>query len=193
VTVQRATSQRRPVLDAIDRVQPTALNTAIGGGILGSLDAVAGKRLAIDAQALSTGARQPKLPYLGGAVVVLFTDGNSNAGVDPAGAAAVAEQAGVRVDPVGIATAAGAVVDVEGYQIATQLNAAPLKQIASTTNGTYFSGVDSAAADKITSGIDRKLTYEGKKDEVTALVAAGAVVVLLAGAAFSIRWFGRVP
>jgi Ca-activated chloride channel family protein len=126
-------------------------------------------------------------------VVLLFTDGNNTTGVEPAAAAAVAEQAGVRVDTVGVATPNGTAVDVDGYLIATQLDDAPLKKIAATTNGTYFHGLDATTAAKVTAGIDRKLTYQGKKDEVTAIVAAGALVVLLAGAALSVRWFGRVP
>jgi Ca-activated chloride channel family protein len=192
IVVQKPTRTKRDILSTIRRLTPGG-GTSTGAGILTSLEAIAGKRLTIDPAALENGSTQPKLPFLRASVVVLLSDGENTGRVNPVAAATVAEQAGVRVDPVGLGTSAGAVVTVDGFNVATSLDESSLRQVAQTTNGTYYRAPDAAALRKVYGGIDLKLTIQGQKNEITSLFAAGAVVVLLVAGALSLRWFGRVP
>src|SRR5206468_1604175 len=89
------------LLDAVKSLS-TSRGTAIGEGILTSLDAIA----EVDPTVAPTGtdvARAPGAAYAADAIV-LMTDGSSNAGVDPATAAQEAADRGVRVYSIGFGT-----------------------------------------------------------------------------------------
>jgi Ca-activated chloride channel family protein len=189
--LQKPTTNTHDVLSAIGRLNPGG-GTSLGDAIITSLRAVAGKPLALDADALQNGTRQPSLPFLGSAVVILLSDGENTAQLDPVAAADVASQAGVRIDPIGLGSASGAVVNVDGFSVTTNLDEGLLRRIAKTSNGTYYHASEASKLTSVYSNIDLKLTVQGKKTEVTSLFAAGALVLFLVAAALSIRWFGRV-
>ena len=127
--VQAPTRSHDEVLAAIDRLSPRG-GTALGRGILTSLGAVAGEPLALDRTALENNARQPGVHFLGSAAVVLLSDGDNTAALDPLALASVAAQAGVRIFPIGIGSPNGAVVDIDGFQVATALDANLLRGVA---------------------------------------------------------------
>ena len=79
----------------------------------------------------------PKGTYTS-AVIVLLTDGENNESPDPLAAAQVAADRGVRIYTVGIGTAAGTNVHINGFTVHTQLDEATLQQIAQITGGTYY-------------------------------------------------------
>lgn len=189
--VQPPTRSRRDVLDAVDRLSAKG-GTALGRGILTSLGAIAGKPLVLDQEALASGARQPAVRFLGSAAVVLLSDGDNTAALDPAALAPVAAQAGVRIFPIGLGSPGGSVVDVGGFQVATALDAPLLRDIASRSGGTYFAASDAAALQRVYGTIDLKLTVTGKKTEVTAVVAGVGLLCFLVAAGLSMRWYGRV-
>jgi Ca-activated chloride channel homolog len=189
--VQPPTRSRRDVLDAIDRLSPRG-GTALGRGILTSLGAVAGKPLRIDQAALEEGARQPNVRFLGSAAIILLSDGDNTAALDPRALAPVAAQAGVRIFPIGIGSPNGAVVDVDGFQVATALDADLLRDVARGSRGTYFAASDADTLRKVYDSIDLKLTVAGRKTEITAIFAGGGLVLFLAAAGLSMRWHGRV-
>lgn len=112
--VQAPTGDRELLLDAI-RSLTTGRRTAIGSGILTSIDAIAeidpnvarsqqeeipGASPAPDAAPVPDGAYAPD-------IVVLLTDGVSNAGPAPLDAAQQARDRGVRVYTIGFGTADG--------------------------------------------------------------------------------------
>jgi Ca-activated chloride channel family protein len=189
--VQSPTRSRSEVLDAVDRLKVKG-GTALGRGILTSLSAVAGKPIALDRAALESGARQPGVHFLGSAAVVLLSDGDNTAALDPLAIAPIAAQAGVRIFPIGIGSPNGAVVDVDGFQIATALDAQLLKGVAARSGGTYFAAQDADALQRIYDSIDLHLTVEGQKTEITAIVAGAGLLFFLLAAGLSLRWFGRV-
>ena len=49
----------------------------------------------------------------------------------------------MRIYPIGLGSPQGTVLEVDGFQIATRLDEATLKQIADTTDGTYYAASDS--------------------------------------------------
>ena len=124
--------------------------------------------------------------------MILLSDGENTARLDPLELAPVAAQAGVRIFPIGLGTANGAVVDIGGFRVATNLDEPLLKKIAASSNGTYFQAKDAATLSKIYSTIDLQLTVSGKKTEVTAVVAGAGLFLFLIGAALSMRWYGRM-
>jgi len=80
----------------------TSFGTAIGEGILTSLDAIA----QVDPSVAPTGATVRRSPGAGYAddVIVVLTDGSNNSGVDPQTAAREAADRGVRVFTIGYGT-----------------------------------------------------------------------------------------
>ena len=69
--------------------------------------------------------------------------------LDPLALASVAAQAGVRIFPIGIGSASGAVVDIDGYQVATALDADLLRRVAERSGGTYFAPRDAASLERV--------------------------------------------
>ena len=189
--MQTPTRSKRDVLDAVGRLSAKG-GTAIGRGILTSLGAVAGKPLALDREALESGAPQPGIRFLGSSAVVLLSDGDNTAALDPLALAPVAAQAGVRIFPIGIGSPNGSVVDVGGFQVATALDAELLRGIAEGSGGTYFAAADADALQRVYDRIDLKLNVSGRKTEITAIFAGVGLLFFLVAAGLSMRWYGRV-
>ena len=75
-------TSKSDVLAAIKRLSPGG-GTAIGRAILTSLDAIAGKPIRVDPDALSEGGDPGNVEFLGSSAVVLLTDGENTAALDP--------------------------------------------------------------------------------------------------------------
>jgi Ca-activated chloride channel family protein len=187
--VQQPTADQAAVLAAIERLSPQG-GTSLGQGIFTSLNAIAGEALAIDADAA---IESLQLDDYSSGVILLLTDGEDTAGQDPLEIAQVAAEAGVRIYPVGIGSVEGTVVELEGFNILTQLNEATLQEIADLTNGRYYHAEDEESLQEIYENVDLQLTVEGEKSEVTSIIAGISLFLLLTGGALSLLWFGRAP
>jgi len=192
LVVQPPTNDQAVVLAAIDRLTPQGA-TSLGNGIFSSLNAIAGEAISIDPESLSGESRQIEIGPFPGSVVLLLTDGENTASPDPVAVAQLAADAGVRIYPVGIGSPNGAVIEVEGFQVQTQLNEPLLQEIASLTNGDYYQAADQEVLEEIYDTIDLQLTIEGEKTEVTSLFAGAGLLVFLFGGLLSLLWFGRMP
>ena len=95
------TTDDQELITALGGLSPSG-GTAIGDGILASLDAIA----QVDPSVTPTGAtvRRPAGAGFSDDVIVLLTDGSNNRGVDPATAAKEAAARGVRVFTIGYGT-----------------------------------------------------------------------------------------
>jgi Ca-activated chloride channel family protein len=189
--VQPPTNVKGEVLGAIRRLSPEG-GTSLGQGILASLNAIAGKPISLDLQALSDGG-SANIGFLGSSAVVLLTDGEDTSNLDPIAVTDAAAQAGVRIYPIGIGSEAGAVVEVDGFNIATRLDEALLREVAEVGNGKYFRARDATELAAIYRDIDLHLTTRGEDTEVTGILAAAGALILLLGAGLTMMWFGRVP
>lgn len=191
LVTQQPTHDRARVLDAIGRLTPQG-GTALARGIQTSLSAIVGKTVQLDA---SNGAAEPAgqdLGYHGSAAVILLSDGENNVDPDPIGVAELASTAGVRVYPVGLGSAEGTVLEINGFQVETALDEELLRQIASTTDARYFPAADEKALAEVYRSIDLDWTVRAESVEITALLAAAAGLLLLIGAGLSLAWYGRV-
>ena len=170
--------------------------TSLGDAILASLSAITHKTVAIGRDGSA-----PNIGYWPSATIVLFSDGQNQAGAtsggtgtDPAtdAAASVAEKAGVHIDTVGVGTTAGSNVDVDGYHLFTALNVATLKSISQATGGTYHPASDAGELDGIASSIDLRLTVTNQPLPLAGAFIALALALLAAGAVLTVVRSGRV-
>ena len=126
------------------------------------------------------------------AVIILLTDGATNAGYDPIEAARIASNYGVRVYTVGFGTQRGDVVGFGGFSARAQLDEEALKKIADMTKGRYFHAASAEDLKAVYSVLSKQLIVETKEMEITAFFAAAAAVLLLLGAGLSLAWYNRV-
>ena len=192
LVVQPPTDDQAAVLATIDRLSPEG-GTSLGQGIFSSLSAIAGEALAIDDATLEEGPVAAQIGHYPSAVIVLLSDGENTAPPEPLDVAQLAAEAGVRIFPVGVGSPGGTVVEIKGFSILTQLHEAPLQELASLTNGSYYSAQDAESLQEIYENIDLQLTVHGEKMEITSIVAGVSLLLFLIGGALSLFWFGRVP
>lgn len=197
--VQPPTNDQAEVLAAINRLAP-ARGTSLSNGILASLNAIA---LANGRQSPTFYTNRtpaptvvptavPKGTYTP-AAIVLLTDGENTAPPGPSEAATAAAERGVRIYPVGIGSAAGAPLKIEGFVVQTRLDEATLKQIAQRTDGTYYNAVSEDQLQKVYENLSTQLVIRPERTEVTALFAGIGLLALLLGGVFSALWLGRIP
>jgi Ca-activated chloride channel family protein len=167
--------------------------TSLGDAILASLSAITHKTVV-----LRRDGSAPDIGYWPSATIVLFSDGQDGAGSGGGAsgstgpAASAAEKAGVHVDTVGVGTAAGTTVDVDGYHLFTALNAAALRSIAQTTAGAYHPAADAGQLNGIASSIDLRLTTTHEPLPLAGAFIGVALVLLAVGAVLTVTRSGRV-
>jgi len=191
VVVQWPTTNHLDAIAAINRVSVGG-GTSIGQGLLTSLDTIAGKQITVDPNASLSDDAKVAVGYYGGATVVAFTDGENTDPPDPLSVAQVDSVAGVRVHTVGVGTESGTVVQVDGFSLSTALDSDALKQIASSTGGSYHAATDANGPAAISKTISLHFKLVAQHSEVTGLFCAAAAGLLLLGSLASVRWFGRI-
>jgi len=186
------TADHSTVTAAIRRLAPGG-GTSLGDAILASLSAITHKTVV-----LGPGGSAPAIGYWPSATIVLFSDGQDGAGAaggggtSTAAAAAVAQKAGVHVDTVGVGTAAGTTVDVDGYHLFTALDPATLKSISQATGGAYHPASDASQLNGIASSINLRLTVTNQPMPLAGAFIALALALLVAGAVLTVARTGRV-
>ena len=126
-------------------------------------------------------------------VIVLLSDGENNERPDPIAMAQEAADRGIRIVTIGIGSAAGADLDLDGFKVHTQLDEATLTQIAEMTGGSYHAADDPDGVEAIYQDLQPKLVVRTEPLEVTSLFAALGLALLVVGGALSLAWSGRLP
>jgi len=191
VVTQRPTTDKVAVLAAIARLKPQG-DTSLGNGILGGLTAIAGKPIRVPGDAETGRTDETPIGYYSGTAIVLLTDGENTSGPEPVDLADLASAAGVRIEPIGLGTPDGTVIEVDGFSIATALDEPLLRQIAETTGGTYRRASDAQSLAQVYDSIELQWTTRSVPHEITSIVAAVGALLLLAGAATAVLRQGRV-
>jgi Ca-activated chloride channel family protein len=190
--LQEATTRHELALDTIDRLTPDG-GTSLAQGLFTSLSAVTGEPIAITQEAIDAGdVTLLDLGWHAGAVVVVFSDGENRAGLDPHDVAELAANSGIRIFTVGVGATDGTTLAIDGFTLATALNEQTLVEIAEVSGGQYFAAANGVDLEAVSDAIDLELTFRGEPSEITALVAIAGLALLLAGAALSLHWFGRI-
>jgi Ca-activated chloride channel homolog len=192
-------------LAAVRRLS-TGGGTSLGSAILAALSAITQRTVT-----LGSNGGAPDIGFWPSATIVMFSDGqdggagglSSGGGTAGAGssapgvadtdaAVAVAEQAGVHIDTVGVGTAAGTTVDADGYHLFTALDEATLKSISQATGGAYHPASNVSELDGIASSINLRLTVTHQPLPLAGAVIALALLLLVAGALLTVTRTGRV-
>jgi Ca-activated chloride channel family protein len=126
------------------------------------------------------------------AVMILLTDGQTNAGYDPQEAARTASEYGVRVYTVGFGTARGNIVGFGGFQMRAQLDEEALKKVADTTRAKYFHAQTGEDLKAIYDVLSRQLVVELREMEITSFFAALSAALMLMAAGLSLAWYHRI-
>ncbi|MBI2957327.1 MAG: VWA domain-containing protein [Chloroflexi bacterium] len=199
--VQGPTQDRESVLAAINRLTPQR-RTAIGSGILTSLDAIfeeADAKPASSPRDAPIGAEQKQEPRevppgsYGAAVIILLSDGVSNTGPPPLEVVDRASSRGVRVYTVGMGSAEGTVLRNQGYSIRVRLDEETLKRVAERTAASYFKAQTESDLGNIYESLSSRLVLKPQQLEVTVGFTALAAVLMLVAGTLSLLWFNRLP
>jgi Ca-activated chloride channel family protein len=126
------------------------------------------------------------------AVIIVLTDGATNAGADPIEAARQAANHGVRVFTVGFGTSEGAVVEFGGWGMRAQLDEDALKAIADITRAQYYRASSAQDLQAVYKILSKSLVQETKKTEITSYFSAAAALIALVSAGLSLLWFNRI-
>jgi Ca-activated chloride channel family protein len=153
--------------------------TAIGEGVFTSLGEIAATAAKYD---------QKKVP----ATVVLLSDGTNTTGRTPQEAAAAAREAGVPVSTIAYGTQTGT-VELDGQLVPVPVDTETLAALAEETDGRAYTAQTSDELNGVYDDIRSSVGFRTERREITQWFAGLALLLGLAAAGFSLRWFSRLP
>jgi Ca-activated chloride channel family protein len=183
----------------------TSRGTAIGQGILTSLDAIA----QVDPSVASTGARPARASGYAHDVIVVLTDGSNNEGVDPQTAARQAAARGVRVFTIGFGTTNPAPLVCSGSQYGgfggggyggggygggfggrnpLVADYGALRQIAGLTGGRFYRAENADQLKAALGNLSGTFTIIREHRDIAAWFAALGGLLIAAALALSLWW-----
>ncbi|MEU6038003.1 VWA domain-containing protein [Actinomadura sp. NPDC047616] len=172
------TTDRRAMLAGIDRLT-LGPRTAIGEGVIVSLDAIAG-----------FGAQFGGQPPPGR--VVLLSDGTNTAGRSPRDAAQRALGAGIPVSTIAYGTAEG-VMYQNGTAVPVPVDGPALERLAQETGGRYYEAASGGELRRVYEDIGSSIGYRVEQREIWAWFVAAGLLLSVAVSAGSLLWFSRLP
>lgn len=197
---QQATIDRPSLIGAIDRIQMQR-GTAIGSAIVLCLAELFPDH-GLDLGEMTFGssrrktANKPFTPVAPGAyesaAIILLSDGRRTTGVDTLQAAKMAADRGVRVYVVGLGTPDGHLAEGDGMAIYLQLDEPALREVARTTGGEYYHAGTAEDLRRVYQSLGSRLQIGTRETELTGVLAMAAAILLMAGSALSVLWFGRI-
>jgi len=180
--LQGPTTDRMAVREALREALVPSGGTATGDALSTSLGLLRG-------QAGPDG----KLPP---AAIVLLSDGASTHGRDPMPVAEEARRLGIPVYTVALGTPTGTIQVPDGSGGTRREPVPPdveaLREIAERSGGEAFTAADAGALERVYERLGSQVATREQDREVTAAFAGGAVLLLVGGAALSLRWFRRL-
>lgn len=215
ITLVQPSADRVEVHEALDRLE--ALDgTAMGDALMQVLDIA--ERIQADQEAAATptpapdettapdpsAAPQPDAspeadvdeePLV---AAILLSDGANSVGIaEPLDAAERAATLGVPIYTIALGTEEGRVTVEDQFGQPITLDVPPdtetLAQIAEITGATAFDAPTAEDLRAVYDHLESRIGSVEEEQEVTAWLAAGALVLLVLGAGLSVLWFGRLP
>ncbi len=179
--LQSPTRDRIAIKGAIDSMTPSG-GTATG-------DAIAAALASLRRSTPSGTSRPP-------AAIVLLSDGASTRGSDPVAAARAARRLKIPIYTVALGTPQGT-IQVRGRDGTMQTKRVPpdeqsLAAIARASGGKTFTAQTAGGLSEVYAKLGSQLGKKKEKQQVTSAFAGGGLVLMLAGAAMSLGWFGRL-
>lgn len=209
---QRPTINARLLEGAIENLT-TASSTAIGSAILTSLDAISevDERVApteddVPPPSSTETSRRPQahggedIPH----IIVLLTDGSSNAGPSPLEAAEQAAARGVRIYPIGFGSSTESAVDCRnplhsdpsdfwrrgggGRGANTDIDFETLRKIAEMTGGQYYAAESAAELQTVFQDLHRMIARSMETAEISVFFAALGGLLAIAAWGLALLW-----
>jgi Ca-activated chloride channel homolog len=178
---QLPTAEHDLVRDAVDAITPAG-GTATGDALTAAL-----RVLRPDVN-----ARRPPP-----AAIVLLSDGKSVKGRDPVEAAQEAKRLRVPIYTVALGTEQGTIRVRESNGNVRVERVPPdvetMKRVAEASGGRTFAIEDAAKLSEVYERLGSQVATKREKREVTTSFAGGALLLVLAGGALSLVFFGRLP
>jgi Ca-activated chloride channel family protein len=179
--LQSPTTDRIAVKSALQRMKSSG-GTATG-------DAV---RAAVRILTAPTGVNGKAPP----AAIVLLSDGKSTTGVQPLTAAQEAGRRHIPIYTVALGTATGTIT-VPRQGGGTETRQVPpdpetMRQLASASGGQAYEAADTQRLSQVYERLGSQLGRKNEPRQISSLFAAAALAFVLAGAALTLRWFGRL-
>lgn len=187
----------------------TGRRTAVGSAILKSIDAIAEVDATVPPSERSPDDPQAT-PVVRGAytpnIIVLLTDGASNAGALPLDAAQQAADRGIRVYTIGFGTAAGGRMDCGqfggyepftggggmffggGGQFRRGIDEETLIQVSDLTGGEYYAAESATELHDVFRNLPTYLITRHETTEIGAIFAAVGAVLTSLAVGLSLRW-----
>ena len=174
------TTDRAAVTRAIDTLELSEY-TAVGEAIFTSLAAI---------ESVPPDPAAPDDPAP--ARIVLLSDGETTVGRPNADGVEAAARAGVPVFTIAFGTATGR-VDLGGESQLVPVEIGDLQDIADGTGGRAYRAESAGELADVYADIGSSVGFETKPGEVTSRFTGAGLLLLLATAAGSLSWFGRLP
>ena len=213
------TTDKKKLYAAINQFR-TSRGTAIGLGILTSLDAIA----EVNPDVPPTGVQVPP-PSVGQAIteyepdiIILLTDGANTQGVDPVTAAVQAQARHVRVYTIGFGTTQPSPLvctanQIEGNSIfgggrpggtfgggfgggggfgrrAQDIDENTLQKVADTTGGKYYQAKDAQELNSVLKDLPSSVVLQHRKQEITVWFALAGALLVLVAVGLA-QWWNR--
>lgn len=214
--VQAPTEERDALLKALDYL-PLQYGSALGTGILVSLEALlpgsgidaqkiineasdmgGGKKPANAGQSLDTQNKATKEAEASASrgknmAIVLMSDGQSNMGPDLLKMAELAAKHEVKVYTVGIGTAEGDVVHMQGRSMRVKLEDEALKKVSALTQGDYFRADSTEGLKNVYDKLGYKLRFEKRAmSEISAEFALLGMLLVLISVTRNFMRMGKI-
>ena len=123
--------------------------------------------------------------------IVLISDGTSTNGADPLAAARQSAAKKIPIYTVAVGTSHGTIPKRHGTT-PVPLDDSELAQVARLSHGQAFTAGDASRLDTVYSSLAARIGHKNVKQEITAGFAGAGLLLVLVGAALSLRWFGRL-
>ena len=199
--LQRGTATGSGLLVALSMLFPddgTILETAVFGSGFSRNNRSGGTSASGGVSLDRKPVAEPKAPkrampvgsYKSGAII-LMSDGRRTTGPDPIEAAKLAAERGVKVHTVAFGSKDGAPISVGGWSFYAMVDEETLKQVAKITGGQFFHASSGDELKKIYENLGTEFALERRDTEVSALLAAAALLLLVLSGALSVLWFHR--
>ena len=184
----RPTDDRVATVAAINRLQPEG-GTSLSQGLFAALSTLAQEPIMFDGETVS----DVDFGGFGSTLVVMLSDGEDTSEADPELLTELASRNGIRIVTIGVGTEEGAVIDIDGFMVATSLNPESLQALSAATNGEYIEAGDVDQLNSATEDLERELELVEDELELTGVLAAVALALAAMGGALSLIWTGRLP
>ena len=184
----RPTDDRVATVAAINRLQPEG-GTSLSQGLFAALSTLAQEPIMFDGETV------PEVDFggFGSTLIVMLSDGEDTSEADPELLTELASRNGIRIVTIGVGTEDGAVIDIDGFMVATSLNPESLQALSAATNGEYIEAGDVDQLNSATEDLERELELVEDQLELTGVLAAVALALAAISGVLSLIWTGRLP